>query len=128
MIRLRERSPWLALSVFLSDNAAAITNSARYLGGTSFARTAKSVLDEVRQRDQPTQHLLRTIDQLFLKLLALSEQESNSVEWCSELLQVEDEFTLGADISLLLNEFEAALMRFKAEQIALSNPPKRGAA
>ena len=117
MIRHRERSPWLLLSLFLSDHAGAITNAADHLGGPALAKQARSVIDDVRLGQVPTRRLIAAIERLCTELDARSKSPAGA---CRNTRQasVEQDFAVRAEISALVDKFRDQVGAFRMGRVA----------
>lgn len=104
MIRHRERSASLLLSLFLSDRAAAIADAADHLGGLALAKQARSVIDDVRLGQEPTRRFIAAIERLCTEL---DERSKTPAGACRNTWQacVEQDFAVRAEISALVDEF-----------------------
>ena len=126
MIRHRERSLWLPLSIYLSDNATAIIHASDYLGGQPLAMLAQSVIDEVRMRQEPTRRLIEAIERL-LRLLNEGSQKSRDPELAPQAI-FEQDFAIRAEICLLVDELLHTFVAFQTAVDADVHSRKKGAA
>lgn len=127
MIRHRERSSWLPLFVYLSENAEPIVAAASYVGGANLAKHARSVIEEVRFTQQPSRRLFGDIEKLFHELERQTEGagviDGNLVE-----ADVENDFVVRAQISAMVDELSYHLIALQTADQAAASTDERGAA
>lgn len=103
MIRHRETGPWLPLSVYVSDNAAATSNAADHLGGPALANLALSVIDEIQLGYEPTRRVFTTIARLLLELEARMTGPAKAEDGLLRA-SVEQDFAIRAEILALMDD------------------------
>lgn len=127
MIRHRERSSWLPLFVYLSDNAEPIMAAASYVGGANLAKHARSVIDEVRCTQQPSRRLFGAIEKLFREL-ERQTQRAGIVDGKLVEADVENDFVVRAQISAMVDELSYHLIALQAADRVAASTNERGAA
>lgn len=127
MIRHCERSPWLPLSIYLSEDAAAISNAADRLGGPALARLARSVIDVLQLGDEPTRRVFTTVEKLVFELEARLKRTA-SMEDCLLRASGEQDFAVRAEITVLVDEFRYQIIASQVARNEKLASHQRGAA